>query len=222
LALPPRFFRFIILFCRHSPLIDRSSPPPGEAGQDASLGFKFEQIQVYHRATDQYIKKSFPRKVRTHPLLCTHARARTHARTVLTRSYNRTRTRARTTQSGNKKAEKATKELLRFLYDGERIHYAVVDVLLARLAELILWLERDARGGFLPFLLLKTTLLLAYDTAEPEAGEAIQVKVHDSSARAHTRHTHTHKTLTPSTTDHGFRALQAQAGGSRGPFALLS
>jgi hypothetical protein len=151
---------------------------------------------------------------------------------VLTRSYNRTRTRARTTQSGNKKAEKATKELLRFLYDGERIHYAVVDVLLARLAELILWLERDARGGFLPFLLLKTTLLLAYDTAEPEAGEAIQVKVHDSSAHArahdtrhttHTHtHTHTHKTLTPSTTDHGFRALQAQAGGSRGPFALLS
>ncbi|ELR23075.1 PH domain containing protein [Acanthamoeba castellanii str. Neff] len=115
----------------------------GEAGQDASLGFKFEQIQVYHRATDQYVKKSFPRK------------------------------------SGNKKAEKATKELLRFLYDGERIHYAVVDVLLARLAELILWLERDARGGFLPFLLLKPTLLLAYDTAEPDDGEAIQLKIMD-------------------------------------------
>jgi hypothetical protein len=60
-----------------SPLIGRS-PPPGETGQDASLGFKFEQIQVYHRATDQYVKKSFPRKVRTHPLLL---HARTHART---------------------------------------------------------------------------------------------------------------------------------------------
>jgi hypothetical protein len=107
----------------------------------------------------------------------------------LNRSYNRTR--VRTTQRGNKKAEKATKELLRFLYDGERVHYAVVDVLLARLAELILWLEKDARGEFLPFVLLKTTLLLAYDTAEPEAGEAIQVKVHNSSPHAHA-HAHAH------------------------------
>ncbi len=52
----------------------------------------------------------------------------------------------------------------------------MVDVLLAKLAELILWLEKDPKGEFVPFLLLKTTLMLAYDMAQPEAGETIQLK----------------------------------------------